>query len=191
MRLPLRGRVLKLSVAVAITLALAGCADSVEPSRISQMDTVGFFHGYWHGAIFPFSFICSLFDQSVAVYATYNNGGWYNLGFFFGASSMSTTALRLANNHAYSEDSSMDEDVTFTVTCTMKRRWIPAFLGFLRRLQHHGNQGSSRPVTFYADGDGDFHPHFSWESDLPDPSHPRPFAEGSKVDPNEGIFDAG
>ena len=28
-----------------------------------------------------FSFIGSLFDSDIAIYATNNNGGWYNFGF--------------------------------------------------------------------------------------------------------------
>jgi hypothetical protein len=39
--------------------------------------------------IAPFSFLVSLFDDNVAVYAVYNNGGWYNFGFVLGIASLS------------------------------------------------------------------------------------------------------
>ena len=61
----------------------------------------------------------------------------------------------------------MDDDkITFTIQCTMKRRWIPHFLGMLKKMQWLGSVGSSRNVIFVSDGDGDFRPKFSW-SELP------------------------
>ena len=33
----------------------------------------------------PFAWIVSLFDSDVAIYAIYNNGGWYDFGFCSGA----------------------------------------------------------------------------------------------------------
>src|SRR5690606_40577339 len=44
----------------------------------------GFLHGLWHGFIFPFAWIGSLFSPEIAVYAVPNNGGWYDFGFFLG-----------------------------------------------------------------------------------------------------------
>ena len=56
----------------------------------------------------------------------------------------------------------MDNDsVTFTVTCTMKRRWADQFLSMLAYMQACGEQGRSRQVGIYADGDGDFRPKFA------------------------------
>jgi hypothetical protein len=40
--------------------------------------------GLWHGFVFPFAWIGSLFDPQIAVYAVPNNGGWYDFGFFLG-----------------------------------------------------------------------------------------------------------
>lgn len=59
----------------------------------------------------------------------------------------------------------MMSDVTFTVSCTMKRRWAEQFVGMLRNMQTLGNNGSSRNVTLFADGDGDFRPRFSVDDD--------------------------
>jgi hypothetical protein len=55
------------------------------------------------------------------------------------------------------------EDVTFTIECTMKERWVPHFLSMLNYMEYLGNVGSSRKVTLYSDGDGDFRPNFKLE----------------------------
>lgn len=47
-------------------------------------DPYGFWSGLWHGLIAPFSFLGSLFESSIAVYAPCNNGGWYSFGFCLG-----------------------------------------------------------------------------------------------------------
>ena len=52
------------------------------------------------------------------------------------------------------------EDITFTIECTMKERWVPHFLSMLNYMQYLGNIGSSRKVGIYSDGDGDFRPKF-------------------------------
>ena len=52
----------------------------------------------------------------------------------------------------------------FTITVEMPERWIPHFMSMLKYMQFLGNIGSSRMVTLYADGDGDFRPKF--ESDI-------------------------
>lgn len=49
----------------------------------------------------------------------------------------------------------------FTVTVEMQTRWIPHFMSMLKYMETLGSIGSSREVTFYADGDGDFRPKFS------------------------------
>ena len=48
----------------------------------------------------------------------------------------------------------------FTISVEMNKRWIPYFLSMLEYMEHLGRVGSSRKVSFYADGDGDFHPKF-------------------------------
>jgi len=67
-------------------LLISGCADSVSFEAAAEMESVGFWYGLWHGLILPISFIVSLFSESTAIYATYNNGGWYDLGFVLGVS---------------------------------------------------------------------------------------------------------
>ena len=55
----------------------------------------------------------------------------------------------------------------FTVKCEMPDRWVPHFLSMLEYMEHLGQVGSSRLLTFYADGDGDFHPQFHVVDTMP------------------------
>jgi hypothetical protein len=73
----------------------------------------------------------------------------------------------------------------FTIEVEMKDRWVPHFLGMLRYMQNLGNLGGSRMVSFYADGDGDFQPKFTWNEDLPIDVH------GVKDEDGNKTFDAG
>jgi len=49
-------------------------------------EVAGFWRGLWHGFISPFTFIISLFSDTVHVFEVHNNGNWYVLGFLLGAS---------------------------------------------------------------------------------------------------------
>jgi hypothetical protein len=67
-------------------LIISGCAD-VQPNiqPYLQGHQYGFWGGFWHGTIAFFSFIGSLFDKDIAVWAVNNNGNFYTLGFLLGA----------------------------------------------------------------------------------------------------------
>lgn len=69
-----------------LMFVVSACADAITLTEPLNRDPVGFLYGLWHGFIAPISFIISLFDSEVAVYAIYNNGGWYDLGFLLGIS---------------------------------------------------------------------------------------------------------
>lgn len=71
-----------------VALALTGCADHLSFAQAMTHESVGFWRGYWHGAILPFAWLVSLFDKDVAIYAIYNNGGWYDFGYLLGVSSL-------------------------------------------------------------------------------------------------------
>jgi hypothetical protein len=74
----------KTVLAAAALLALAACAKQI-PAGIDTSPTApGFLWGLWHGFVFPFAWIGSLFNPQIAVYAVPNNGGWYDFGFFLG-----------------------------------------------------------------------------------------------------------
>jgi hypothetical protein len=69
---------------VCLILILSACASQI-PTTVEQSAAApGFLLGLWHGFIFPFAWIGSLFDPEIAVYAVPNRGGWYDFGFFLG-----------------------------------------------------------------------------------------------------------
>jgi hypothetical protein len=49
----------------------------------------------------------------------------------------------------------------FIVECEVPERWVDDFCSFLEHLERNGNIGHSALVGFYADGDGDFRPKFT------------------------------
>lgn len=76
-------------IAIAAILAvplllLTACASQMPGTVEQSSDAPGFLFGLWHGFIFPFAWIGSLFDSDIAVYAVPNRGGWYDFGFFLG-----------------------------------------------------------------------------------------------------------
>jgi len=70
---------------VLIALFLTGCANVTPIADCVVDEPYKFLGGLWHGVIAPFSFVCSLFMDDVAMYAVNNNGGWYDFGFVLGA----------------------------------------------------------------------------------------------------------
>ena len=69
---------------MANSLAVAGANSKYKQPGISP---AGFLAGVWHGLIAPIVFIVSLFNSSVGIYETNNNGRWYDFGFLIGISS--------------------------------------------------------------------------------------------------------
>jgi len=67
---------------LAVSLLLAGCATQM--AGVVKPQAPGFLFGLIHGFIAPVTFIISLFQDDVAVYAVPNNGAWYNFGFVLG-----------------------------------------------------------------------------------------------------------
>lgn len=84
----------KVVILGALALLLTGCADSVTFQAAGEMSPVGFWYGFWHGMICPFAWFVSLFDKDVAIYAIYNNGGWYDFGFVWGIGGFSATVWK-------------------------------------------------------------------------------------------------
>lgn len=78
-----RGISRKIAVAAALLL-LAACARQAPDAVAHTAGTPGFLWGLWHGFVFPWAWIGSLFDPKIAVYAVPNDGGWYDFGFFLG-----------------------------------------------------------------------------------------------------------
>lgn len=78
----------KLAYLVCALIAAAlftGCADVTPIEACATTSPYGFWSGLWHGIVAPFSFIGSLFSDTIAMYAVNNNGGWYDFGFVLGS----------------------------------------------------------------------------------------------------------
>lgn len=71
--------------ALLMVVLFMGCADVVQIKECISDNPYGFWGGLWHGIISPFSFIGSLLNDDIAMYALNNNGDWYNFGFVLGA----------------------------------------------------------------------------------------------------------
>ena len=68
-------------VIIIILITISGCANVEVIETCVTGKVYGFWNGLWHGIISPISFIGSLFNDEIAVYAVNNNGGWYDFGF--------------------------------------------------------------------------------------------------------------
>lgn len=75
-----------LFIGLIAVVALSGCAHTIPVNDCipATEHVYGFWAGTWHGFISFFSFIGSLFDDSIAIYAVNNNGHWYDFGFVGG-----------------------------------------------------------------------------------------------------------
>lgn len=69
---------------IALALLLSACASQIDAGVSSDPEAPGVFWGIWHGFIFPWAWLGSLFSPDIAVYAVPNSGAWYDFGFFLG-----------------------------------------------------------------------------------------------------------
>ncbi|MGB3710109.1 MAG: hypothetical protein WA985_00305 [Erythrobacter sp.] len=74
----------RIAAAIALLALLSACANQIEATTSDAAGVPGFWWGLWHGFIFPWAWIGSLFSPNIAVYAVPNSGGWYDFGFFLG-----------------------------------------------------------------------------------------------------------
>ena len=54
------------------------------PSHLLLSQTYRVFGMGSYGIILPYSFIGSLFSDTIAIYSVLNSGGWYDFGFVLG-----------------------------------------------------------------------------------------------------------
>ena len=78
-------RISSLAIVILIAIMFSSCAEAVSVDQCVGEDPYGFWGGLLHGIIAPVSFVISLFQDDVALYAMNNNGGWYDFGFVLGA----------------------------------------------------------------------------------------------------------
>lgn len=84
---------MKKTFVIIALMVLAGCATR----GAVIVNGPGFFLGLWHGIISPFTFFVHIFVDGIAVYASPNNGGWYDFGFLIGVGAFSSRASSLTN----------------------------------------------------------------------------------------------
>ena len=65
---------------ILVCICVSGCVPG--DGTNSLFHPAGVFSGIWHGWIAPISLIISLFDKNINIYEVYNNGFWYDLGFY-------------------------------------------------------------------------------------------------------------
>lgn len=78
---------MQVAALVGAVLLLAACAAGPNDLTGTAGPTgapAGFLMGLWHGFIALFTFIFSLFTETVSVYEVHNSGGWYDFGFILG-----------------------------------------------------------------------------------------------------------
>lgn len=74
---------------VLTSIMISGCVagpNELVNTPDEEGQIAGFWQGLWQGFISPFTFLISLFSETVHVYDVHNNGNWYNFGFLLGAS---------------------------------------------------------------------------------------------------------
>jgi len=69
-----------MTVMLLLIMSLTGCVPGDGKNTVD--DPAGFFWGVWHGWIAPISLIVGLFKEDIRIYEIYNNGWWYDLGFY-------------------------------------------------------------------------------------------------------------
>lgn len=81
---------------LVITFVFTSCGNiaPIDTAYATSVEPYGFQNGLWHGLVAWFSFFGSLINPDIAIYATHNNGGWYNFGFVLGSGIISGTIFK-------------------------------------------------------------------------------------------------
>lgn len=88
-----RSRLGGLSALLAALFLLSACAAQGVPTATGP-EVPGFWQGLWHGVISPVTFVISLFNEQVGVYAVPNRGNWYDAGFMIGVAGVFSSGAR-------------------------------------------------------------------------------------------------
>lgn len=73
---------LKLLALIPFILILSSC--TAGDAQFTEETPAGFWWGLWHGIISVIALFIHIFNENVAVYETFNTGGWYDFGFLLG-----------------------------------------------------------------------------------------------------------
>lgn len=77
----MRSGFIKAAAVLGVLLLAAACASQPAPAAAGAP---GFFTGMLHGFIAPVTFIVSIFNDNVRMYAFPNAGVWYDFGWLLG-----------------------------------------------------------------------------------------------------------
>ena len=77
-----------LLVTLTVLVLFTSCADV--STCVTETPEYGFWWGLWNGLTVGFSFIGQLFNDTIAIYAVDNNGGWYDFGYWLGLGGLAT-----------------------------------------------------------------------------------------------------
>ncbi len=82
-------------ILIASLVLISSCAHTIEVTQcLPDTYLFNFFGGLLHGFISPITFIISLFNNDVTVFAVNNTGHEYVLGFLLGTGSFSITIVK-------------------------------------------------------------------------------------------------
>ena len=95
------------------------------------------------------------------------------------------SGVKQYDNHEGRSSDCHGKGIEFAIKVHMGKRWVPHFLSMLKYMESLGGMGSSREVSFYADGDGDFRPKFEFDESLPSDVKPTRDHNGDR------FYDAG
>jgi len=79
---------------IALAFIIGGCAQYTPVEIPTDVEINGFWDGFVHGLVLPFSLWAKILGGEVDIYATYNNGENYAVGFLLGFGSLGTTAAQ-------------------------------------------------------------------------------------------------
>lgn len=85
----MKRNLINIGLLIFAILLLSSCAEIIDIDKCVSVDAkvYGFWNGLWHGLISGITFIGSLFNDDIVIYAFNNNGGWYDFGFLMGVGS--------------------------------------------------------------------------------------------------------
>lgn len=82
-------------VVFILAICFCGCAQTHYVGDCVKGEHIyGFWGGLWHGIICPISFVGSLFDKNITIFAVNNCGRWYTFGFCLGVGALSASATK-------------------------------------------------------------------------------------------------
>lgn len=85
----MKQKIFQITCALVLSIVVMSCAPEGYTSHES-----GFFGGFFHGLVLPFSLIGKLFGSDIGIYAENNSEFFYWLGFIFGIGGLGGGAAR-------------------------------------------------------------------------------------------------